>query len=306
MPSILSGGTCAVPHPQHLSSSPDKAGHTGVGEVPGGQKNRAGRSRTPADSCSARPSARCNKSGRRPPRFADSRCRRPRASKRLTSASDATRSQPWRSALLDLLGQHLDLTVAALLGEGSSVGQRRDTRLSLLRGDRRKSKSSTTSTARRQADWSTSATGGDDTGDGWCGCGKPPRSYASRFQAEGRRARGEQEDRGRHRDRKNASQRARSHARHQRRMVVGRGRSGSDKNMQASSAYAEDPCGADAASPAVRSWPSSAAHGAADRDHMIATDWRSFRTHGALGGGHYAGRSPRLTIKLGARRPDLP
>ena len=37
------------------------------------------------------------------------------------------------AALLDLLGQHLGVPVAALLGEGQQRDQRRDARLSVLR-----------------------------------------------------------------------------------------------------------------------------------------------------------------------------
>ena len=95
----------------------DNAGHTGVGEVPGGEKIR----QTLED---ARDSGR-RPADRRPLRILQRReARSPTAipgvaaCRPSTCAWRSTRSRRSKSALLDLLGQHLGVPVAALLGEG--------------------------------------------------------------------------------------------------------------------------------------------------------------------------------------------
>jgi L-alanine-DL-glutamate epimerase-like enolase superfamily enzyme len=95
----------------------DSAGRTGVGEVPGGEKIRQTLEDAaplvvgqPIGERAGRPAADAEPL-RRP------RCRRPRAAD-LRPAHHHPRRDRVESALLDLLGQHLGVPVAALLGEG--------------------------------------------------------------------------------------------------------------------------------------------------------------------------------------------
>ena len=96
----------------------DSAGHTGVGEVPGGEKIRQtledarAAGRRPADRRAPAPA-------RRGPAHASPTATPAAAACRpSTCAPRSTPSPRIESALLDLLGQHLGVPVAALLGEG--------------------------------------------------------------------------------------------------------------------------------------------------------------------------------------------
>ena len=97
----------------------DNAGHTGVGEVPGGEKIRQTLEDAPRSRRSARPSARMQQRSWPTMRtaFAD-RDAGGRGKQTFDLRITIHAVTAIESALLDLLGQHLNVPVAALLGEG--------------------------------------------------------------------------------------------------------------------------------------------------------------------------------------------
>ena len=95
----------------------DNAGHTGVGEVPGGERIR----QTLEDArswWSAVRSARIRRSSIRCARPSPTAMPAVAVCRRSTCASPSTPSPAWKPRCSILLGQHLDVPVAALLGEG--------------------------------------------------------------------------------------------------------------------------------------------------------------------------------------------
>ena len=168
----------------------DSAGHTGVGEVPGGEKIRAdarGRARRSSSaSRSATTSASCTRCAAK---FAD-RDAGGRGQQTFDLRTTIHAVTAIESALLDLLGQHLGVPVAALLGEG----QQRDA-VEMLGylfyvGDRAKTDLPYASEPDAGDDWFAPAPreGADARG------GRAPRRGGAaalrlqRLQAEGRRA----------------------------------------------------------------------------------------------------------------------
>ena len=97
----------------------DSAGHTGVGEVPGGEKIRQtledarAAGRRPADRRASNAVLQDGRANRSPTATPAAAACRPS-----TCAPPSTRSRRSNAALLDLLGQYLGVPVAALLGEG--------------------------------------------------------------------------------------------------------------------------------------------------------------------------------------------
>ena len=95
----------------------DNAGHTGVGEVPGGEKIRQTLEDARELLIGSRSAIICRYCSRRVQRFAD-RDSGGRGQQTFDLRIAIHAVTALESALLDLLGQHLDVPVAALLGEG--------------------------------------------------------------------------------------------------------------------------------------------------------------------------------------------
>ena len=237
----------------------DSAGHTGVGEVPGGEKIRqtledaARAGRRPADRrVPARAAGRCG------------RVRRPRRGGRGLQTFDLRITihavTAIESALLDLLGQHLGVPVAALLGEG----QQRDA-VEMLGylfyvGDRHADRPALRQRARRRRRLVAPAPrrGDDARGDRAARRGGARALRLQRLQAQGRRAarrRGDRSGRGAAR----ALPGGAHHPRSERRLAA----EGCDRACAATcTACSPTPktrAAPRTASPAAKSWPSSAA-----------------------------------------------
>ena len=198
----------------------DNAGHTGVGEVPGGQKIwqtlQDARDLVIGKTVGAMNNILADVRTAFADRDAGGRGKQTFDLRVMIHAVTAI-----ESALLDLLGQHLNLPVAALLGEGQQRKSVETLGYLFFVGDRRKIKARLRQGRDRQARLvQPPPSGGDDAGDGGAAGGSHPGPLRlRRFQAEGRRAPRRAGDRGRHRDRKALSQRAR-HAGPERRLVA--------------------------------------------------------------------------------------
>ena len=118
----------------------DNSGHIGVGEVPGGEKIR----QTLEDARAlvvGRPIGACNNIlAAMRAQFAD-RDAGGRGKQTFDLRVTIHAVTAIESALLDLLGQHLSLPVAALLGEGQQRTSSRNARLSFLRRRSRQNRS---------------------------------------------------------------------------------------------------------------------------------------------------------------------
>ena len=288
----------------------DSAGHTGVGEVPGGEKIRQTLEDAralvvgqPIGDAPARAAARCSE------RFAD-RDAGGRGLQTFDLRTTIHAVTALEAALLDLLGQHLGVPVAALLGEG----QQRDA-VEMLGylfyvGDRTQDRPALRAASRdADDDWFAPAPreGADARSGRAAGRSRARALRLQRLQAQGRRAARRRGSRGHHRAARALSAGAR-HARPERRLAA-EGRDPPVRDMHGVVAYAEDPCGAeDGFSGREVMAEFRRATGLPTATNMIATDWRQMVHALALQSVDIPLADPHFWTMagLGARRADLP
>ena len=176
----------------------DSAGRTGVGEVPGGEKIR----RTLEDAAElvvGQPiGAQQQLLQQVQKKFAD-RDSGGRGLQTFDLRTTIHAVTAIESALLDLLGQHLDVPVAALLGEGPAARPGRDARLSVLRRRQREDRLALCKRPRRRRRLAAPAPrkGADARGGGAARRSGAGALRLRRLQAEGRRLARRRRDRRR-------------------------------------------------------------------------------------------------------------